>query len=71
MNGVSYVLDSNIIIYLTGGDRIISSYMENSSVYISFISGIELYSFHKLSESDEKIVKKLLSNCVIIDINER
>ncbi len=70
MNGNSLVVDSNILIYLIGGDKTAADYLENSNVYISFISEIELLSFQKLSEADEKLINKLLSNCIIIDVNE-
>ena len=70
MNGNSLVVDSNILIYLIGGDKTLADYLENSNIYISFISEIELLSFQKLSEADEKLINKLLSNCIIMDVNE-
>ncbi len=36
---------------------------------ISFISELELLSFHKLDKNEEKIIKLLLSNFTIIDIS--
>ena len=70
MNGNSIVVDTNILIYLIGGDKTISAYLENLSVYVQSITELELLSFQKLTEADERIIEKLLSNCIIIDIND-
>ena len=71
MNGNSFVVDTNIFIYLINGDKLISYYLENKICYISFITEIELYSFQKLADEEEKTINKLLSNCIIIDINDK
>ncbi len=71
MNGNSFVVDSNIFIYLIDGDKLISSYLENKICYISFITEIELYSFQKLTDAEEITIQKLLSNCIVMDVNEQ
>lgn len=70
MNGNSVIVDSNILIYLVGGDKTLSDYLENLNVYVSFLTELELLSFQKLTEAEEKIIKRLLSNCIIVDIND-
>ena len=70
MNGNSVIVDSNILIYLIGGDETLSAYLENKNVYVSFITELELLSFQKLDDEDVNLIEKLLSNCIVIDINE-
>ena len=69
MNGNKLFLDTNIILYLLQGDETVSELLNKKQFYISFITQLELLSFPGLNKKDISIFERLLSECVIIDIN--
>ncbi len=69
MNGNSIVADTNVLIYLLTGDSRLIDLLENSTLFISFITEIELLSSKNLTETDENTIHKLLSQSSIVDIN--
>lgn len=70
MNGANLFVDTNILLYLLNGDKVVSELLDSKKIFISFISEIELLSFKKLSSQEIKIIRQLLSDCTLIDINE-
>ena len=71
MNGNRYLIDTNIAIYLLGGDSKIAELLDKTQIYFSFISELELLSFKKLSTPEKAIIKDFLDDVVIIDINKK
>lgn len=71
MSGSSYLIDTNIALYLLGGDKKVSEILDKNSIYLSFISELELLAFKELDEKEEKIISDFLSNCTIIDVNKK
>ncbi len=70
MNGSdNYLLDTNIVLQLLNGDKILAGIIDNKTPYISFITEMELLSYHKLSDAEERRVKSFLSECFVIEIN--
>jgi predicted nucleic acid-binding protein len=61
--------DTNVIIYLLEGDKSIAALFDNSKVYISFITELELLSSRKLSASQSKIINQVIQKFVIFDYN--
>ena len=70
MSGNKVFLDTNIILYLLGGDKTIAELLNGKLFYISFITQLELLGFPGLDSKQEEIIKDLLSKCVILDIND-
>ena len=70
MNGNKIFVDTNIILYLLGGDTTIAELLNSKQLYISFITQLELLSFSKSSKKDLKIIQEIIDQCVIIDIND-
>ena len=70
MSGNSILLDSNIILYLLSGDASLAHYLQPRTLFISVITEIELLSFQKLSNSEEKSVRALLSAMRIVSLDE-
>lgn len=71
MNGNNILVDTNIILYLLGGDKTIIPLLQDKKLFISFITELELLSFKELSEKEEKIIKNFLTECTIFDINPK
>jgi len=70
MSGNKIFLDTNIILYLLGGDETIAELLNGKQFYISFITQLELLSYSELNSQEEEIINDLLSNCVVLDIND-
>ena len=70
MSGINLLTDTNIILYLLGGDRDIAGILSGRIVHLSFINELELLSFPQLSSEDAQIIREFLRETIIIDINE-
>jgi len=71
MSGSSYLIDTNIALYLLGGDKKVSEILDKNSIFLSFISELELLTFKEIDAKEEKIITDLLTNCTIIDVNKK
>lgn len=71
MSGSKLVIDTNTAIYLLNGDESLAEILHQKSLYISFITQLELLGYPNISEKDEIQIKNMLANIVIIDINSR
>ena len=62
----NYLLDTNTIIYaLNQGTK-----LQNGRYFVSIITEIELLSYSKLTQSDEEVLKKLLSQFESIEVTQ-
>ena len=70
MNGRKVVVDSNIIIYLSKGELDIGDVSEKyDDFYISIITYLEVLGFQFKDKGEMEIIKELLSNFEMININ--
>ena len=58
MSGNRLLLDTNIILYLLGGDQTLARILEDKNPYLSFISELELYGFKKLTKTQRGKIEK-------------
>ena len=70
MNGNRYLLDTNIIIYILDGDKIIADYLSQKILYTSIICEIELFSSKILIQKEEKRIKNFLQEFTIVSIDQ-
>jgi predicted nucleic acid-binding protein len=70
MTGNKVFVDTNIILYLLGGDKTIADLLNGKQIYLSFITQLELLGYSKNTKKDLKIIQELIDQCVIIDIND-
>jgi predicted nucleic acid-binding protein len=70
MNGNSFLLDTNIVLYLLSGNKTITEILDGAQPYVSFITQLELLGYQGISQKDMKSLMKFLDECVIIDIND-
>lgn len=70
MNGRSFLVDTNIALYLLGGDVTITNILNNSTIYLSFITQLELLGYSGISSSEQKKVRSFINDCVVVDITE-
>ncbi len=69
MSGNSLFVDTNILLYLISGDETIANLLNEKHIYVSFITELELLGYKDLSETDLKIIQRLLKEASVIDIN--
>ncbi|MFC5282206.1 PIN domain-containing protein [Pedobacter alpinus] len=69
MNGNNIFVDTNILLYLLSGDETITEILHKKSIFISFVTELELLGFSKLTFDEESQIKELLNQLTIIDIN--
>ncbi|MFT7233797.1 MAG: putative nucleic acid-binding protein [Cyclobacteriaceae bacterium] len=68
MNGNSVLLDTNIVLYLLSGDKVLSDLLFNKKLYISFVTQLELLSYPDLEKEEKFAIQKFLKDCIIVDI---
>jgi len=69
MNGNKIFVDTNILIYFLKGEKEVIEMIADKDLVTSFITELELLSLPKISEKSKKLIKELLKNCLIIDLN--
>ena len=69
MSGNKLFLDTNIIVYFLGGDETLATFLNNRTVYVSFITQLELLSYSQITLEEEGRIEQFLSQCIITDIN--
>jgi len=69
MNGISILADTNIIVYLLGGNARIAELLEGKEVYLSFITELELFGKKNLTASEKRKIHSFLGECIVVDIN--
>lgn len=70
MNGNRILIDTNIAIYLLDGDRSLAEILHHKTIYISFITQLELLSYAGITASEESVIHSMLDSCKIMDIND-
>ena len=69
MNGNRFLIDTNILLYLTGG-KIASSVLPEGEFHISFITELEVLSYPSITTAEENQLKQLLREIPVIDITK-
>jgi len=57
MNGNNFLLNTNIVLYLLNGDKLLAGIIGGKVPYISFITEMEVLSYSRFSPSEEKMVR--------------
>lgn len=69
MTGNNIFIDTNIALYLLSGDQTIQDILNQKTVFISFVSELELLSYNRLTPQDISKIELFLSDVIIIDLN--
>lgn len=69
MSGNSFLLDTNIVLYLLGGDETLADFLFKKELYVSFITELELLSYHKISDKEQLTIQAFLKECYVIELN--
>lgn len=69
MNGNSIFLDTNIVLYLLSGDKTVADFLNDKTIFLSFVTELELLGYKEISPEEQILVENLLADSTIIDIN--
>ena len=70
MNGIDFFVDTNVLIYtLVGNPAALNITKYSFSLGVSVISEIELLGKKNIPKNEINIIRNLLNDCVIIDLN--
>ena len=69
MNGSKLFVDTNICIYLLNDDQVVADLLNGYSIYISFITEIELCAYHSNNPLAKKILDSFIEAVTVVDIN--
>ena len=70
MSGNKFLLDTNAILYILGGDEALSTLLYNERLYISVITEMELLSYRSITGRERQQIKNFLSDFVIVNITD-
>jgi predicted nucleic acid-binding protein len=70
MSGSKFLLDTNAILYILGGDEALAELLHNERLYASIITEIELLSYKNITARERQQIKKFLSDFVIVNIDD-
>jgi len=65
MNGNNIFIDTNIALYLLSGDKTIQHILNQKTVFLSFVSELELLSYKKLTLQDILKIDLFLADVAI------
>lgn len=70
MSGNSFVLDTNIVLYLLSGNVTVAEIIDGSQSYVSFITQLELLGFKGITNKEQQKIRSFLAECIVVDITE-
>jgi predicted nucleic acid-binding protein len=70
MNGISLLVDTNVLIDLSEGRRQISKYVQGNHIHISIITEIELLGWPGISNVQKTFFKNLIADCTVVDLSQ-
>src|ERR1051325_491864 len=69
MSGKQILVDTNILLYLLKGNDTLEDLLQGKTIYLSFVTELELLGLKRLSAEEENQIQALLSDCVIVPLN--
>ncbi|HMI66974.1 MAG TPA: type II toxin-antitoxin system VapC family toxin [Cyclobacteriaceae bacterium] len=68
MNGNRFLLDTNTVLYLLGGDQTLADFLFGRELHISVISEIELLGYGKLTAKERQTIKQFIEEAVVVEL---
>lgn len=64
------VADTSLLVNFFNGVNIANKVMKGQHIWVSCITEIELLSYSKLTDNEEKLIRSFLDQCSIIDMHQ-
>lgn len=71
MNGDRFLLDTNAVLYILGGDKVLAELLDGERLMISIITEMELLSFPSITPKELVLLKKFIAELTIINITDK
>ena len=71
MSGNKYLLDTNAVLYILGGDETLINFLFEKELYLSIISEMELLSYRNITEKEKQTLDEFLKEFIIMNIDEK
>ncbi len=68
MSGNKFLLDTNIALYLLGGDQVLAKVLDQKEVFVSVISEMELLAYPGITVMETQRIKEFLKDCQILEL---
>jgi predicted nucleic acid-binding protein len=65
---MNLLIDTNIALYLLGGDSKLAGLLDNTVLHLSFVSELELLSYPDTRNDNQRQIEQFIDDCLIIDI---
>ncbi len=59
-SGMNILIDTNIALYLFGGDEQVAGVLDGQAVHVSFITELELLGYPDITDQEDKIIHDFL-----------
>ncbi|MDR0737680.1 MAG: type II toxin-antitoxin system VapC family toxin [Prevotellaceae bacterium] len=69
MNGIDYLIDTNVMVYILQGNPCVQHFAQEDMFAVSCITEMELLGKFLISEGEKRTITRMLSQCFIIDLN--
>ena len=70
MNGEKILLDTNIALYLLGGDATLATILNQKEVFLSIISEMELLAYPTITDVEIQSVKSFIADANILELTQ-
>ena len=70
MNGIDFLADTNFLIHVHQGNKIVEPFLDYSFA-TSYISEIELLGVFSINKAQQHAMKELLKDCAILEMNNK
>lgn len=71
MSGANILIDTNIVIYLLNGDKVLAELLQGKKTYISFITRMELLSYPGITKKGLRDTQAFLDDCLVVNMNAK
>jgi len=69
MNGIDYLIDTNILIYIIKGNPKVKYFSQSEVLAISYITEMEILGKHQICEFEKRSIREALDYCYIIEMD--
>ena len=71
MSGDNYLLDTNIVLYISNGNEDLKSFLNHQRMTISAISEIELLSFHSITKKEIAGLTSFIEEMEVVSVDDK
>lgn len=70
MSGNKFLLDTNAVLYIVNGDKVLADLLNEQQLYISIVTEMELLSYREITLKEKQIIKNFLADFIVVNIDD-